>query len=98
MAFTNEQQDMAASFGKGAQSIGKTVAFTAVTKDGGFALGLAEKDEPGYWDVPGTFLAFASHDEASQAADKLNERIDLDAEQAFAIVSSSMAKSFGRTN
>ena len=67
-------------------------AYTAVVQEGGFGLGLAVENEPGYYPVkaypPGSF---ATHKEAGEKAQALNaEEFRLSREDAWRIIASSM--------
>lgn len=70
------------------------IAYVAVVvPDGNYRLGIAKRDEPGYYrigaraDLGGSF---ESYDAASAAADVLNERLGLSRVDALEIVLSSM--------
>jgi hypothetical protein len=69
---------------------GHAYAFVAVVADGGWQLGVAVQDEPGYIAVKGK--SFVDHDEAKQWADSLNKHVGLTADAAIEIVCSSMRR------
>lgn len=67
-------------------------AYVATSQGGGFGLGLAAENEPGYYPVkeypPG---AFKSYDEAMDKAESLNaEKFGLSPEDGWKITASSM--------
>jgi len=66
----------------------KRYAFVAVTGDGGWQLGVAVADQPGYNPIAGK--TFATESEAKQWADGLNTHVGRDAEAVMRIVSSTM--------
>ena len=69
----------------------RTKAFAPVcTHNGRFGLGLAERNEPGYWPMVG-FGEFDTWEDARASADELNAKLGLDLETAALIVASSMA-------
>jgi hypothetical protein len=70
----------------------KRKAFTAIIQPGGFGLGIAVENEPGYYPVrefpPGSFKTW---DEAGEKANALNtEKFGLSHEDAWRITASSM--------
>jgi len=70
---------------------GKTYAFTAVCgAEGGYRLGVAVKDEPGYCPIGGK--DFADFLEAQRWASGLNEHIGLTDYAATLIVASTMGR------
>ena len=70
----------------------KNEAFVATVNGEGFGIGLAERDEPGYWPQVG-FGTFPSYESASARAAELNATLGLSAEEACDIVCSSMRPS-----
>jgi hypothetical protein len=67
---------------------GKLYAFVAVIGGGGWQLGVAVANEPGYNPIPGK--TFKTQAEAKEWADGLNKHIGRDADTVMAIVCSSM--------
>jgi len=64
-------------------------AFTAVVTATGHAIGLAERDVPGYTPVQ-VEGEFERYDQAKERADELNRQLGLDRKEAWFIVASSM--------
>jgi len=67
---------------------GKLYAFTAVVAKGGWQLGVAVANEPGYNPIPGK--TFKDQAEAKHWAEGLNKHIGRDPDTVMAIVCSSM--------
>ena len=68
----------------------RKLAFTAVCTENAFGIGVAERDEPGYFPMPehGSFPTF---NDAMAKAAELNRMIGVSDDEAAAIVGSSMA-------
>lgn len=62
---------------------------------GAFSLGLAQKDQPGYWPTP-QHGVFRTYNEAAVRAHELNQARGLSAEEAALIVASSMRARHGK--
>lgn len=69
---------------------GKRYAFAAVVAQGGWQLGVAVENEPGYAPIDGK--SFAQQAEAKQWADGLNRHIGLSDEDAMNIIITTMRK------
>ncbi len=64
------------------------VAYAAIVCEGGFTLGIAQRDSPGY--TPTNYDAVETYEAASAWADEANRRLGLTPAQAAEIVASSM--------
>lgn len=73
----------------------KQLAYAAVLDRGAFSIGLAQKDQPGYWPTP-QHGQFRTYNEAAARAHVLNEARGLSAEEAALIVASSMRAQHGK--